>query len=337
MGRDGLIGLNGQTTLACEQIEGFRLITHLREKAMAGQAQKVFSSCRARWLDRFFQPTGGARLPRSFRSSTRGLGDGAWIQRFAAIAVVCCIALPAAAQQAADASQSSAAGASAAGSLAQRQAGEKIALKGSPGGALACVSCHGAHGEGSAAFPRLAGTGQSYLLEQLQAYGAGKRSNAIMQGVAKALTAPERIAVAAYFSSLPLRVAKVDESAVRPADAGAWLAARGRWADDIPACAQCHGVGGSGVGEHFPPLAGLPVAYIAQQLKDWRADARPPGPQGLMSVVAKRLKDADIEAVSQYYAQLSVAPVAPVSAVPSAGSAVGTTGGGKAAKQGATP
>ncbi len=197
---------------------------------------------------------------------------------------------------------------------AMKLAGEKIVQKGTAGGAAACASCHGAQGEGGAAFPRLAGTGQAYLLEQLGAYASGGRKNAIMQGVAAALTEPEREAVTAYFSSLPPLMAKNPEPAAKPADNGAWLATRGRWSDDIPACAQCHGPGGSGVGAHFPPLAGLPEAYIAQQLKDWKTGARPPGPLALMPAVAGRLKDADIDAVAKYYAGLSVAASTPQSA-----------------------
>jgi cytochrome c553 len=85
-------------------------------------------------------------------------------------------------------------------------------------------------------------------------------------------------------------------------EAGASLATRGRWADELPACAQCHGPAGSGVGANFPPLAGQPAAYIAQQLKAWQDGSRPAGPLGLMQAVARKLKPADVQAVSDYYA-----------------------------------
>ena len=38
--------------------------------------------------------------------------------------------------------------------------------------------------------------------------------------------------------------------------------------------AQCHGSGGSGVGESFPPFAGQPASSIAEQLKAWQGGAR---------------------------------------------------------------
>lgn len=202
--------------------------------------------------------------------------------------------------------------------------GQQIAARGSGGGAAACITCHGERGEGGGAFPRLAGTGSVYLREQLDAFADGSRANAIMQPIAKVLTEHERAALALYYSRLKApaiaREARADAS---PTDAGAWLAARGRWSDGLPACAQCHGPGGQGVGEQFPPLAGLPASYIAEQLKAWRSNTRPPGPLKLMVAVAAKLSDADITAVSKHYAALGrqdstvpavAAPVAPANA-----------------------
>ena len=89
-----------------------------------------------------------------------------------------------------------------------------------------------------------------------------------------------------------------------PADTGAWLATRGAWDKNVPACNQCHGPGGIGVGDNFPALAGQSAAYISGQLRAWRQGQRPPGPLGLMPAVATRLTDAEIDAVSAYYAGL---------------------------------
>lgn len=202
--------------------------------------------------------------------------------------------------------------ASSAAVLAQtpdRTLGLSIATKGTAQGATACATCHGAKGEGNAAagFPRLAGVGQTYLLEQLNAFASGYRKNAVMQPIAKALTAPERTAVALYFSKLPSPLASPvkDKTDVSPNDTGAWLATRGRWKDGIPACVQCHGPGGAGVGESFPPLAGQSAAYIENQLHDWKKGLRPPGPFALMIVIAGKLSDGDISAVAKYYAGLT--------------------------------
>lgn len=183
-------------------------------------------------------------------------------------------------------------------------AGARIASAGASGGVPACASCHGSQGQGGGAFPHLAGTGAAYLREQLDAFAAGTRKNAIMQPIAQALPPEQRAQVAAFYSGLPATVHASDHPAPQPADAGAWLATRGRWADGLPACAQCHGPGGSGVGANFPPLAGQPAGYIGQQLKAWQDGSRPAGPLGLMQAVARKLKDADVQAVSDYYAGL---------------------------------
>ena len=184
--------------------------------------------------------------------------------------------------------------------------GKTIATQGTAKGVAACISCHGAKGEGNAAagFPRLAGVNASYLSGQLSAFANGERQSTIMQPFAKLLSANGRSAVAIYFSSLPppAGIKTNDSAAIKPSDTGAWIATRGRWDQGLPACAQCHGPGGIGVGVAFPPLAGQPAAYIESQLHGWKKGARPPGPMALMPVIVSKLSDTDISAVAAYYA-----------------------------------
>lgn len=185
--------------------------------------------------------------------------------------------------------------------------GARIASSGTPNGAAACAGCHGARGEGMGTFPHLAGTGANYLREQLDAFASGQRKNPTMQPIAQALSPEQRAQVAAYYAGLASTVRAADSEAANPSQLGPWLATRGRWTDELPACAQCHGPGGMGVGANFPPLAGQPAAYIEQQLKAWKAGERPAGPLGLMQAVARKLSDADVKAVSDYYAGLAKA------------------------------
>jgi cytochrome c553 len=183
--------------------------------------------------------------------------------------------------------------------------GAAIAAKGTADGAAACASCHGAHGEGNAAagFPRLAGLPAAYLSAQLNYFAEGTRQNPIMTALAKQLSQGERAAVAAYFASLPAAagVAVGATDAAKASDVGEWLATRGRWEQDLPACVQCHGPGGIGVGAAFPPLAGQPAAYLSTQLHAFKDGARPGGPMNLMTVVAKKMSDADITAAAHYF------------------------------------
>ena len=184
--------------------------------------------------------------------------------------------------------------------------GKTIATQGTARGVAACISCHGAKGEGNAAagFPRLAGVNAAYLSGQLSAFANGERQSTIMQPFAKLLSANGRSAVALYFSSLPppAGIKTNDSAAIKPSDTGAWIATRGRWDQGLPACAQCHGPGGIGVGVAFPPLAGQPAAYIESQLHGWKKGVRPPGPMALMPVIVSKLSDTDISAVAAYYA-----------------------------------
>lgn len=202
--------------------------------------------------------------------------------------------------------------AAAAPAAADVRAGEQLAA--SAAGGAACVSCHGARGEGMANFPRLAGVGAAYLRSQLEAFASGARKNPIMQPIAQALTPHQRGQVSAYFASLPSPPAVPDRTARAPSEAGVWLATRGRWDDAVPACAQCHGPGGVGVGEDFPPLAGQPSAYLADQLRAWQSGGRHPGPLGLMETIARKLKPVDIQAVSDYYGGLAGAAASPAAA-----------------------
>ena len=85
--------------------------------------------------------------------------------------------------------------------------GALIAMSGGEGGArYACVSCHGARGEGNGFdAPRLAGLPAGYLQKQLEDYAAGLRAHALMRDVARFLDSHERVQVARYYAALPPR------------------------------------------------------------------------------------------------------------------------------------
>ena len=190
-----------------------------------------------------------------------------------------------------------------------RADGGAIALQGNNRGAAACVSCHGAHGEGVAenGFPRLAGLNAAYLQAQLEAFANGQRSNAMMPAIAQALSHDERVAVANYYADLggsatmPQPIAAINS-------AGERLAVQGRWSQSLPACMQCHGALGSGVGSSFPALAGQSSLYIENELRAWQQGTRAAGPMGLMKVVASKLTAADIREVALYFSALPPSP-----------------------------
>jgi cytochrome c553 len=80
------------------------------------------------------------------------------------------------------------------------------------------------------------------------------------------------------------------------------LATRGRWSKQVPACIACHGPQGVGVGAQFPPLAGQPAMYIANQLRDWQAGTRKNDPLDMMRRISLALDAPDITAVSEWFA-----------------------------------
>jgi cytochrome c553 len=178
---------------------------------------------------------------------------------------------------------------------------QTLVTRGTGQSAPACQACHGVTGGGQAAFPRLAGLNAAYLNKQLDDYAQGTRANAVMQPIAQALSAGERHAVATYYSRQPV---PAPAPTARPAadGVGATLATRGRWSVRVPACEQCHGPGGVGVGAHFPPLAGQPAAYIEAQLKAWQRGSRRNDPLDLMGRLSRALNAQDIAAVAQWFA-----------------------------------
>lgn len=187
-----------------------------------------------------------------------------------------------------------------------------ISIGGNGKGAPPCLACHGADGGGMAAAgnPRLAALDAAYLDKQLDDFADGSRVNPVMQPIAKALSEDERQALAAYYAKLPLPPALAKPAAALPAadSVGSMLATRGRWDRNVPACGQCHGPAGVGVGANFPPLAGQPAAYVEAQLKAWQQGSRHNDPLQLMQHLSAALSEQDIHAVAAWFAAQPLPP-----------------------------
>lgn len=182
-------------------------------------------------------------------------------------------------------------------------AGKKIAEQGAAhASAVACASCHGADGGGNDVFPRLAGLDAAYLEKQLQSYKDGSNRNPVMASMAGSLSADEIRDVAAYYAGLDV-VSHAVAPANEPTDTGKKLAEEGDFSvRGLPACVQCHGPGGLGVGSIFPPLAGQPFKYIKEQLAAWKSGLRNNDPAGMMEHVAEQLTAQEARSVAAYFA-----------------------------------
>ena len=65
-----------------------------------------------------------------------------------------------------------------------------------------CAGCHGAHGEGRAQNPALAGISESKFEQAIKDFKSGKRKNPMMKMFAGKLGSKDVANLAAYYSSL---------------------------------------------------------------------------------------------------------------------------------------
>lgn len=172
--------------------------------------------------------------------------------------------------------------------------------------AATCVACHGSDGNAIIGqYPKLAGQHVDYLVKQLADYklavtssGAQGRSNAIMAGMAAALSATDMADLGAYFSSLPISGNTTPENVIAIAEP---LYRFGDSDRGIAACISCHGPRGNGTSlSGFPKISGQNAQYIQLQLQAFRSSARNNDLNAMMRSAAVKLNDNEIEALSAY-------------------------------------
>lgn len=183
-----------------------------------------------------------------------------------------------------------------------------------------CGACHGVNGVSTVpAQPNLGGQNVKYLYKQLTNFKSGLRVNPIMTAQASRLTDQDMANVAGYYASQP----RWGGGYANPAYASAAqkLYYGGNSTRGVIPCAGCHGGKANGNDlAAFPRIGGQHSAYIATQLKLFRAagredevtdhsqmranDAAKKGEKGMMQVVASRLSDNDIKMLSDYISGL---------------------------------
>ena len=171
-----------------------------------------------------------------------------------------------------------------------------------------CVACHGADGNSmTSANPHLAGQIEQYLYKQLTNFKSvdGKpaaRDNAIMAGMVAALSDEDMKNVAAWFASQKLKPEAAKNEASIALGKKLWR--QGDFKKGIPACAGCHGPAGAGMPAQYPRLAGQFAEYTEAQLKTFRIEERNNDPEKMMRMIAAKMSDVEIKAVSEYAAGL---------------------------------
>lgn len=183
-----------------------------------------------------------------------------------------------------------------------------------------CGACHGVNGVSIApAQPNLGGQNFRYLYKQLVDFKQGKRANGIMKAQLVGLNQQDLINVAAYYSSQTPWGPGYGNPETTHAATKLYLG--GDKTRGVIPCAGCHnpkGIGNEWAG--FPRLGGQHAAYIATQLRMFRAagredeglmeeqlrhnDSPKREEKGMMQTVASHLTDKDIRILSDYISAL---------------------------------
>ena len=159
-----------------------------------------------------------------------------------------------------------------------------------------CSACHGTDGNSAIALnPKLAGQHPEYLLKQLTNFKEGKRVNAVMSGIAGALSTAEMQDLAKYFAAQKQALGKAKSNGA--GSLGEKIYRGGIAATGVPACAACHGANGAGIPKQYPRLAGQHADYNLQQLRTLRTGERANAP---MMTIAAKMTDAEMQAVADY-------------------------------------
>jgi cytochrome c553 len=178
-----------------------------------------------------------------------------------------------------------------------------------------CSSCHGEDGNSMVAtFPKLAQQHSSYLTQQLQAFKDGTRNDPMMSPMAKSLSDDDIADISTYYAAqkasenaLPtLPPADEDEKpAGKKGDIQAVIAQgsdlyrNGNLQSEVSACIACHGPFGEGnKPASFPALKSQHADYLIKALSDFKSGSRSNNPDNIMHMIAKKMTDEEIQAVS---------------------------------------
>jgi cytochrome c553 len=190
-----------------------------------------------------------------------------------------------------------------------------------------CTSCHGENGNNQVSnFPKLAQQHSSYLQKQLHAFKDGTRNDPMMSTMALPLTDEDIADISAYYATQ--KISGNDLPVQEPVDAdenpassdkkgskadtvqtliaqGSDLYRNGDLKREVSACIACHGPFGEGnKPASFPALKSQHADYLIKSLTDFKADSRSKNPQNIMHMIAKKMTDQEIKAVSYHISMM---------------------------------
>lgn len=171
-----------------------------------------------------------------------------------------------------------------------------------------CAACHSTDGNSQLpANPKIAGQQYDYLFKQLREFKSwdGKpavRDNPVMSAMVAGLDENDMKGLARYYSEQKL----VPEAAknLETVEQGQKIWRAGIASKGVPACAACHGPAGKGLPVQYPAIAGQFAEYTESQLKGFRDGVRANDANSMMRMIAIKMTDPEMKAVSDYAAGL---------------------------------
>jgi cytochrome c553 len=182
------------------------------------------------------------------------------------------------------------------------------AVKGQQIATQVCAACHNADGNSSIpANPSLAGQHAEYITKQLNDFKPkeGKRAereNAIMSAMVAPLSQEDMQNLGIYYSRQTPKAGAAQDKAL--AEQGEKIYRGGNLETGVPACASCHSPNGVGIPPNYPRIAGQHSDYLAAQLRAFRTEERTRDPNNVMHMIASRMSEREIQAVSQFMSGL---------------------------------
>ncbi len=179
--------------------------------------------------------------------------------------------------------------------------GEQIATQ-------VCAACHSADGNSIIpANPSLAGQHAEYITKQLHNFKSedGKppaRESPIMGAMVAPLSEEDMKNLGAYYAQQTPKPGVAQDKSL--AEKGEKMYRGGNLESGVPACAGCHSPNGAGIPPVYPRLSGQHAEYVLTQLRAFRTDQRTKDVSNEMHMIASRMSEREMEAVSEFISGL---------------------------------